>query len=284
MFPDMFGLVFIHADSPFECLLSAAIVVRSAGTVIVHDPQARFHQHARDLFHHVIGEEEFLILQQPHDAARLAAIGSAKKHERRGIVVPIQGPQAAAQWDIARPWTEAYAQKVGAELLAVEVPSAIPVMFVKFYAAQQASAFDRILMLDSDILIRPHAPDVFDVVPPTHLGAMAEGRLFPRSAWIEQSRQFYGPADMQESDYFNAGVLVLNRDTLRQLFQVPEHMLASPGFEQDYLNWTAAQARIPRYDLPIQFNYIPNAKYLSLDWRHAFFYHFAGAGKRRYRN
>jgi hypothetical protein len=101
---------------------------------------------------------------------------------------------------------------------------------------------------------------------------------------MEQSRQFQGAIDMQESSYFNSGVLVLNRDALRQLFQMPEHMLGYPHYEQGYLNWKAAQAHIPFYELPIQFNYIPNPKRLSLDWRHAFFHHFAGAGKSRYRN
>jgi hypothetical protein len=283
LFANKFDFVLIHSNSP-ESLAGAAIALLSIGTALIYDHRAETIRTARKLFDDVVEDGDFLVLRQPRRPRGSVTSADSRSGERRGIVIPVQGAMAKTQWQISRPWAEAYARKIGAEILAVEVPAAVPPLFVKFYAAREAAGYDRVLMLDTDILIRRHAPDIFDLVPYTHLGAAPGGRASPIVARIDKAKTFYGAIEIEESDYFNAGVLVVNRGTLRQLFELPEQMLASPRYEQDYVIWKAAQSKIPCCKLPTYFNYIPNAKYTSVDWRHSFFYHFAGSGKDRYRH
>jgi len=61
----------------------------------------------------------------------------------------------------------------------VQIPTAV----LKLILSAELERFDRAVILDTDILIQPGAPSLFDLVPDTHLRIVREDRYLDRSKW-----------------------------------------------------------------------------------------------------
>lgn len=98
-----------------------------------------------------------------------------------------------------------YALKCGADFKIVDqmnhngkLPCA---NFVKLYGDYLLEVYSAVLWLDCDILVKPEAPSIFDVVPQDKWGAWCdEGRLYQ-----VDSR----PRPLYRHGYFNSGVMVI---------------------------------------------------------------------------
>ena len=161
------------------------------------------------------------------------------------------------------PYTEAYARSVGADCVVVGQYSDLPPHRIKCEAIDTAEAYDRTLLLDADVLIRPGSP----------------GKDYCRTL-----NEIYGLGEkLTPKDYFNSGVLVFSRNNLILLKAMKnETVWGHPQFEQGFLNAKRAALNLPLFPLPPDFNYIPNVTVFPLDWRYCFFLHFAGSGKEKY--
>ena len=129
------------------------------------------------------------------------------------------------------------------------------------------------LVIDADFIIRPHSPDVFDIVPQECVGAMPEGGLLPRDDCCRLLRATYGLGErLTPAQYFNSGVLVLSKPHLGLLESLGSDTLyGQPNFEQGHLNAKRVSLGLSLFRLPPDFNFLPDSTIHPVDWRYAFF-------------
>lgn len=111
---------------------------------------------------------------------------------RHAIIVTVVGAQTEAEWEITGPSVRAYAAAIDAELVVARDGAGLPGPTLKALSIPLAEAFDRVIMMDADILVRPHAPDLFGLVPPEKVGAYPEARHFPRAEIAAEAAAMHG--------------------------------------------------------------------------------------------
>ncbi|WP_198373345.1 glycosyltransferase family protein, partial [Roseomonas rosulenta] len=211
-------------------------------------------------------------------AARHAAAPLPAATGRRAIIVLVVGRQTEAEWDITGPGIAAYAAAIGAELRVVHSAPGLPRPIIKAAARDVAAEYDRFILMDSDIVLRPHCPDLFALIPPEAVGAFPEGQRFDRRALAEQATALLGGAPFPPKTYFNAGVLVLSRRHLHMLEELGRGIVAGTLLEQDLMNVAARRGGHPIHELDSAFNHVPGGRTPD-DWRCGWVLHMAGSPK-----
>ena len=181
---------------------------------------------------------------------------------------------------ITHPTLKTYAKRIGAEFLALtesKIATTTP-HWEKFQLADLLERYRRVLYIDTDILIRSDCPDLFALVPETHLGMFNEGPFTERSRelLIETCKAYGRSLPTWDGRYFNTGVMVLSHRH-QGLFRKPEHEHFS-FYEQTYLNMMIAAQGTTMYALPYQFNRMTCVDSLTGEHRLAsYIVHYAGA-------
>ena len=137
------------------------------------------------------------------------------KDSKTAIVTVVAGEKYERLWAKTRPSFEAYAQRIGAELLVIGPQPDIPSQHwakLSIYELLK-KRFNRVAYIDADALIRDDCPSLFDVVPEDSLGIFNEGKYTPRAMCIYEIMQAYKIQlpDWNRIDYFNTGVMVVSR-------------------------------------------------------------------------
>lgn len=278
-----FDVIFLDGRRRAECALTASQIISDTGIVILHDWRRSRYAIIRDLFETVCEGEQFLVLR-PRDGMRRLHQSRHTSRERRVVIVPASGPRAAQELELTLPSVEAYATRIGADCVVVGQASELPPHRLKYETLGVAQSYDRSLLLDADVMIRDHAPDLFRLVPPDALGAMPEGAYFPRAEWCQELENIYGlERKLPANEYFNTGVLVISSQNYALLADLKDLVIfGHPQFEQGFLNARRIVRQIPLFPLSPDFNYIPFPDAFPVDWRYGFFIHLAGSGKRKY--
>ncbi|MBR0669914.1 glycosyltransferase family protein [Neoroseomonas soli] len=201
---------------------------------------------------------------------------------RHAIIVLVVGDQTEAEWEITGPSVTAYAASIGAELHVLRDGRGLPTNSLKSVALDVARDCDRFMLMDADILVRPHCPDLFAMVPPEAVGAYPEGLHFNRSPMIEAAMAMHHVPPLTPRDYFNAGVMVFSRAHLELVAALGRGTVAGLLAEQDTLVALRQRLGIPLHRLTPEFNLIAGGRHLA-DWRCGWMLHTAGSPKTGYR-
>ena len=158
---------------------------------------------------------------------------------------------------ITHPTIEAYADRLGAEFIVWDdFDGHVMPHYKKLELGGLLRQYERVLYIDTDILVRDDAPDIFSIVPEDSLGALEEGQYYEnRKGWTLHFMRSIGyePRDW-DGRYFNAGVLVLSQ-AHRDLFVQPP--VEVDNFrEQTYLNLLFVMQHTKIFELPYRFNRI----------------------------
>jgi hypothetical protein len=177
--------------------------------------------------------------------------------------------------EISHPTIRAYAKKIGAIFHTIKGQgNHISMGWRKLDLPAMLRDFDRVLYVDTDILISPDAPNIFDIVPPTHVGLFDEGQLVDRRPAKQALSQ--NPAFCGDTTYYNTGVMVFSKQHVNELFFAPAKEVDN-FYEQTHLNFNIHRFNIPVAKLPYRFNRMlmvgPITGEVRLD---SFFLHFAG--------
>jgi len=158
---------------------------------------------------------------------------------------------------------------------------------------------DRILWLDSDMLIRHDCPNPFEIVPAESIGGVLnfqgdthDGDPGPTHAtwWAKTLPLFYiaDPPKYDPATYINGGFMLLTVGKHDQVWQVANKAVRSfhtgrvnPMIEQTAVNIAIAALKLPLYILPHTFNRIGKAAWLSDEHMTEPLYHFANIGELR---
>ena len=182
--------------------------------------------------------------------------------------------------EITHPTIKAYADNIGADFIVINERSISGeyIHFEKFQIYDLLVKYERIIFIDTDVIVRDDTPNLFNIVPPTKLGAFNEGFL-DRGPALTVICQRYGQelgADWNGS-YYNTGVLVVSR-MHRPLFKLPDNQIVIGDFyEQDYINMMIYLSKAVMHPLEYKFNRMSSIDKFVGENRHAsYIIHYAG--------
>lgn len=165
------------------------------------------------------------------------------------------------------------------------------VYFEKFQFLDALSSYDRVLYVDSDILITPKAENIFDVyTDPTKFYAYDENDT---TAWMDRdpyvldiNPKLNWPKNLKgKLQYFNTGVMLLSRKSLDIgnpfAFRWDcSGKLINTFAEQTYLNYAVVKSGLPFETISHSFNRMDLGNFDPMCERYkANFIHYAGPCK-----
>lgn len=166
-------------------------------------------------------------------------------------------------------------------------------IFEKFQIADVLNEYQRVLRLDTDVLISPAAPDIFAAVPQECIGAVFEdcgGRKEQRHSQMEITAKSFGETAWGSRRYFNSGVLVASRmhQNAFVLTKEDRRIICEGNLggckEQNLCNWKVRCSAHKIQQLDYRYNHI---SMFSERWNGhphrmgSFFIHHAGSQKRK---
>jgi hypothetical protein len=180
---------------------------------------------------------------------------------------------------LTHPLIKSYANKIGAEFICIneKTISKTTIHWEKFQIYDLLDKYNRIIYLDTDLIIRNDCPDLFTEVPEDKLGMFDEAKFTDRSKelMIDICNKYNEKLPTWNGKYFNSGVMVVS-ETHKKLFKKPDKEEFS-FYEQSYLNMMIAKLNIEMYELHYKFNRMPCLDSFTGEERHnSYIIHYAG--------
>lgn len=137
---------------------------------------------------------------------------------------------------ITHPFLKKYADRIGADFLVMDNDRQYQLPhYLKLDLHEVLKKYKRVLYIDTDILVRRDAPNIFEVVPETELGIFEEGQFAERAIGMYQFLSEEGvPGNIWNKKYYNTGVMVLSQMHAPLFIQPPKQK--DHFKEQTYLN------------------------------------------------
>lgn len=202
----------------------------------------------------------------------------------------------------SRPLMKLYCEKYSIELVEITEPRILLQgddnayqyrIFEKFQIYDVLNDYERVLRIDTDVLIAPAAPDVFECVPDDCIGVVYEdcgGRAEKRYSQMEIVAKTYSAEAWGKRRYFNSGVIAASR-IHRDIFKLTEqdremimHGKLGGCKEQNLCNWKVQQSGCRLHGLDFRFNHMSmfSARWNGFAHRfNSYFIHHAGSQKRK---
>lgn len=164
------------------------------------------------------------------------------------------GEQYQQMAKFTHPTIKRYASRVCADFLSIDESTTSTPHWEKFQIFHLLNQYERILYLDTDLIVRDDCPNLFDLVPPNKLGAFDEAPWTDSrtTTMYEACQQYDTTLPDWDGRYYNSGVMVVSR-CHKYLFKKPEKEEFN-FYEQSYLNLKISKDEIPIHDLPYTFN------------------------------
>jgi len=146
----------------------------------------------------------------------------------------------------------------------------------KYQLGDYLNKYDRIIYLDTDIIIRPDCPNLFDIVSDNKLGIVDEGHFTERLPAMKSICQSTGEEiNRWKEQYYNTGVMVISRRH-KELFTKP--ILEYENFyEQSYINLRIINDKWDVHELGYKFNHMSAMDMKLGTQRHSsYIVHYAG--------
>ncbi|MHA1368403.1 MAG: glycosyltransferase [Promethearchaeota archaeon] len=208
---------------------------------------------------------------------------------KRAIVTLCIGERAERFASYTHPAMERYGKKVNADFIIFnEIKINFkgprnfnPILFEKYQVYDVLESYDRVLYLDTDILITPHAPDVFELVPYDKIGGVYEDfgtEKDDRRRIIKEVQEHLGDVGWKEG-FINSGVFLVSK-IHQSIFKMYEKYGFYDGeYEQTNTNWYIHKAGHEIMNLDYRFNFMGIMRiHYGPVHRQAYFIHYAGKG------
>ena len=105
---------------------------------------------------------------------------------KKAVVTIAVGERYTEMAKVTHPTLKAYADKVGAEFIVIDTPTETP-HWEKFKLYELLIKYNRIIYLDTDLIVRDDCPDLFELIPESKLGIFNEGRFDSRRESLEEA-------------------------------------------------------------------------------------------------
>jgi len=187
------------------------------------------------------------------------------------------GDKYQAMGQLTHPTFEAYAKKIGADFLVINKTDKSSPHWEKFQIYDLLVKYDRILFVDSDIIIRSDSPNLFDIVPKDSFGVFDEAPFTPdrKYSLIKACEEYDIKLPNWKGQYYNTGVMVISR-IHREIFKHPGKEIFN-FYEQGYLNAIIQKLDTKCFILPYKYNRMTCLDVVTGEERFAsYFIHYAG--------
>lgn len=178
---------------------------------------------------------------------------------------------------LTHPLMRDYANKMHADFIIIDSPELgiSPIHYEKYQLANLLNKYERVLFIDTDVVVRPNSPDLFEYVPKNMFGAyLASKHSDCHDASLEKVQDELGSLGWKK-DYFNSGVMVLSRDH-QPLFDL-SHGCFNGFYEQTQLNYNLQKLKLPFFDIGFQYNHVELIGE-PISNETSYFIHYAGPG------
>lgn len=199
---------------------------------------------------------------------------------RTAVITICSGEEYKKIANLTHPLMQKYSDKIGAEFVVLsEKNKNTTPHWLKFYLYRELLNYDKIIYLDTDIIVKDSCPSLFEIVPNEMLGIFNESSIAPER--IAQFNKFMVDANLrliQVNETYNTGVMVFDSSIIN-LFKLPSNKIDHIHFEQPYLNYNIHKYNIPVFKLPYKFNrMMTDDKYFE----DGLIVHYAGTGGKCY--
>jgi lipopolysaccharide biosynthesis glycosyltransferase len=182
--------------------------------------------------------------------------------------------------EITHPLMRGYAARIGADFRVITEKkiSQTTAHWEKFQIYDLLDVYDRILFLDTDIIVRGDCPNLFELVPGDALGAFDESLYYTDARdRMELTAREYGLEVMPVWDgrYFNTGAMVISR-AHQKVFEKPTKEFDN-FYEQTYLNLVFVREGLRMFPLDFRFNRMhPMSAHTGEPRLSSYIVHYAG--------
>jgi len=165
--------------------------------------------------------------------------------------------------DLTHPGIKAYADKCGADFIVYDHEPPIrtndnSVHYRILKAIETFKEYDRILFIDTDVVISPRCPNIFEVVPVDCIGSVFEDkgkRKKKRLKLIRRIQECWGDVGWTEG-YTNAGVLVASRQHAQVFEPHNGEYYLGWGSVDVHMSYMAHKHGMKIMELPFQWNHM----------------------------
>jgi lipopolysaccharide biosynthesis glycosyltransferase len=182
-----------------------------------------------------------------------------------------------------------YAERIGADFIHIDTrkvncsltTNVNPILFEKYQLYDILETYDRALYLDSDILITPKAPDIFDSVPDDKIGGVFEDfgmDTIDRQTKIKLVQDKLGDVKWKKG-FMNSGVFVVSKKHRDAFKLIWTYGCLDEKYEQTNTNWYFHKMGYKIINLDYRWNYMGIMRtFYGTEPRDAYFIHYAGGG------
>ena len=135
------------------------------------------------------------------------------------------------------PTIEKYANRIGADFIVVKETQCSTPHWEKFLAIYNyLNKYERILYLDTDVIVREDCPNLFQIIPSNQLALFNELPFTSQrnQSLFEACKEYGITLPRWNGKYYNTGVMLIPRH-FKQLFKKPEKEVFN-FYEQGYFN------------------------------------------------
>jgi len=163
---------------------------------------------------------------------------------------------------LTHPTMGAYARKIGADfkIIAWRKFKQTPlIQYEKLQLRDFLGEYDRLIYFDTDLIVSPKTPNLFQIVPSEFYGAVdvaewgGPWKMTADQLLLLHSEQMGVPPPKSDGRHPNTGVMVLSK-AHREMFADPPKYV-NIALEQGWLNIRRLQLDLPFFPLPIHFNH-----------------------------
>lgn len=141
--------------------------------------------------------------------------------------------------------------------------------------------YDRILHIDSDIIINSNAPNIFEEVPYDSIGTIYEdigSRANDRHNTMKEAQRFFGDINWSNG-YINTGIFLVSREHKEIFTEIDGKLWTGWGSDDVHLGYQIKKQGHKVYELPFKYNHMTifsEPWNNSADRFNSYFIHYAG--------
>lgn len=183
---------------------------------------------------------------------------------------------------ISHPLLKKYAERCSADFLVIDKKKINlgPFHNEIFQLYDLLDKYERIINIDSDVLIKDNTPNLFDIVPEKKIGLLFEDvgyRKWSRRNDIKKIQEKFGNINWKEG-YINTGLIVVSR-MHKNIFKVnPKEFWNEPGYDDVQLGYMINKHKFEIYNLPVKYNHMSLNSELGYNWLYSYIIHYSGRG------
>lgn len=199
------------------------------------------------------------------------------------LITIASGPSYQAIARITHPTHRAYAKRINADHIVISKSTYQNPSFQKLHLLSYLDHYNRIMFLDTDIIINENCPDIFKLVPEQEIGIYDEGLLAneqerkTHTAVLEKAAQLYSETLPERGAHFyNSGVWIASR-CHRHIFDKPFQEIHIEYADQPLFNLRILNSNFRIFDIGYKFNRMPYVNNRVPEPRHeCHIIHYAG--------